>query len=136
VVNVLLPAETAGTDYSFPVLGVPASEFPNGVKVIAVTQRTPAAVTEHDTTFTLHTFTSYDSNGANALAAATISNKTTGAGGTGTTTALKAYAATLSATAANLVVPAGGSLVLVKTHGSTGTAYPAGTAYAIVVEAL
>lgn len=137
VVNILLPAETAGTDYSFPVCGVPESEYPNGAEVISVTQRTPAAVTENATTYTLHTFTSYDSDGGTPLAAATISNQLAATPpGTGTTTALKAYSAVLSTTLANRVIPAGGSLVLVKTHGSTGTAYPAGTAYEVVLKAL
>ena len=134
--HVELSAETAGTDYVVSCLAVPASQFPNGAKVVEIKFRSSVAVTESTTVFNTYTFSSRDVDGVNALTAATMTTDTVANGGIGTTVAHKEYSATLSATAANLVIPAGGSLSLARTHASTGTAVPRGSSFDIVIEAL
>jgi hypothetical protein len=135
-VHVVLAAEVAATDYTLECLPVPADLFPGGAKVVAIKFRTSAAVSESATLFNTYTFVSRDVNGVNNLTSATMTTDLVANGGIGTTVAHKEYAATLSATLANLVIPAGGVLVCVRTHASTGTAVPYGSAFTVELEAL
>lgn len=134
--EVLLGGETAGTDYTLVCVGLPASQFPGGAKVIAIEFRSSAAVTESATVYNTYTFNAVDKDGVNPVTAATMTTNTVANAGIGTTVAFKKYAATNSATAANLVIPQGGSLTCVRTHASTGTAVPYGSMFSILLEAL
>jgi hypothetical protein len=134
--EVVLAAETAGTDYTVDFGALPASEFPNGAKVVGINLRTSAAVTESATLTNTYTFNSVDVNGVTPLVAATLTTNTTANGGIGTTVAHKEYSATLSSTLANRVVPAGGCLSMARTHASTGTAVPYGSVFTVIFERL
>lgn len=136
VVECMLEGETAGTDYSLSLCALPASEFPNGAKVVAIEFRSSAAVTESTTVYNTYTFSSVDADGINPLVSATMTTDTVANGGIGTTVAFKKYEATLSATQADRVIPAGGSLKCVRTHASTGTAVPKGSTFTVVLERL
>jgi hypothetical protein len=131
-----VPLEVAGTDYTKVMVPVPANRFPSGAKVVAITARTSAAVTAADATGNTYTFNSVDVNGVNPLAAATFLTTVTGGHIGAASVAFKAYSATLSATAANRVIPAGGALTMVRTHAGAGTAVPLGSSFHVVLEAL
>lgn len=117
------------------VVAFSADEFPNGVKVVEIQFRSDTAITESTTVYATDTFTSRDSLGVSNLTAATLTTNTVANGGIGTTVAHKKYAATLSATLANRVVPAGGCLTLTRAKASTGTQLP-DCHYTVVVERL
>lgn len=117
------------------LLQVPASEFPNGAKVVEISLRTSAVVSESTSLYATDTFTSRDSAGVSNLVAATLKTDTVANGGIGTTVAHKKYTATLSATVANRVIPADGVLTLTRAKASTGTQLPECT-YCVVLEAL
>lgn len=107
-----------------PILAVPASQYPNGAKIVEIGFRSDTAITASTSLYVTDTYVSRDKDGVNNLTAATMTTNTTGNGGIGTTVAQKRYAATLSGTLANLVVPPDGCLTLTRTHASTGTAMP------------
>lgn len=135
-VHVVLAAETAGTDYSIDMCPVPADLYPGGAKLVSIEFRSSAAVTASASLLNTYTFVNRDVNGVNNLTAATMTTDLTSNGGIGTTVAHKVYNATLSGTAANLVIPAGGVLVCDRTHASTGTAVPYGSAFTVELESL
>ena len=107
-----------------PIIAVPASQYPNGVKVVEIGFRSAAAITASTSVYVTDTYTSRDKDGVNNLTSATMTTNTTGNGGIGTTVAHKRYTATLSGTLANLVIPPDGCLTITRTHASSGTATP------------
>jgi hypothetical protein len=137
MVEVPTAAEAAAADVigEKPILAVPASQFPNGAKLVEVQFRSDTAITESTSVYATDTFTSRDSLGVSNLTAATLKTDTIANGGIGTTVAQKKYVATLSATAANRVIPADGCLTLTRAKASTGTQLP-DCHYEIVLEAL
>lgn len=105
---------TLGTDDNWPLWYAP-----NKVKVTGVTFVPSAAITANGTHYSVYTLTRYT------------------AGASGTTVATRSWIATdsvaetpeaftLSATAANLVLAAGDTLSMVKTHGGNGLVIPDG----------
>lgn len=131
-----VPLEVAGTDYTKVMVPVRPDRFPSGAKVVSITARTSAAVTAADATGNTYTFNSVDKDGVNPLAAATFLTTVTAGNIGAASVAFKSYAATLSATPANRVIPAGGALTMVRTHAGAGTAVPLGSSFAVVLEAL
>lgn len=129
-----IAGETAGTDYTYVFPALSADEYPNGAKIVDIQFRSSAAVSESTSVFNTYTFNSVDANGVTPLTAATMTTNTVANGGIGTTVAFKKYAATLSGTLANRVIPAGGALTMVRTHASTGTAVPLGSCFTVCVE--
>lgn len=117
------------------MLSFPASQYPNGVEIKEIRFRSSVAITESTSLYATDTFRSRDSDGVTPLVAATLTTDTVANGGVGTTVAHKQYSATLSATAANRVVPAGGVLTLQRAKASTGTQLPE-CLYTVVFEAL
>jgi len=117
------------------VVAVPASQFPNGAEVVEIQFRSDTAITESTSVYATDTFTSRDSLGVSNLTAATLTTNTVANAGIGTTVAHKKYAATLSVTLANRVVPADGTLTLTRAKASTGTQLP-DCHYTVILKAL
>lgn len=107
-----------------PVLAVPASQYPNGAKVVEIGFRSDTAIAESSSAYVTDTYKSRDYLGVSPLTSATMTTNTVANGGIGTTVAQKRYVATLSGTAANLVIPPDGCLTLTRTHAAGGTATP------------
>jgi hypothetical protein len=118
-----------------PVVVCPASQFPNGAKLVEISFRSDTAITESTAVFATDTFTVRDSDGVNNLTAATLKTDTVANGGIGTTVAQKRYVATLVSTPANLTIPADGCLTLTRAKTATGTQLP-DCHYQVIVEAL
>lgn len=117
-------AATAGTAVTeSPLVNFPAAMFPNGVKIVAATFTTPIAVMASDTTFATVTLASRNAAGGGSTTIGSQTTKITG--GTGNITAFVAQPLTL--TAANVIVPAGGSITLAVAKASTGVALTAAT---------
>lgn len=118
---------TAGTDALIsPIASFPASEFPNGVKVISASFQPSVAVTGADATAKTIAITSLTSAGASSVAVGSI--VTNLAGGNIVANA----AAPVTLTAANCIVPVGGTLCATMTHAGAGMAIASATGPALL----
>jgi len=109
----LVPSQgTLGTDDNWTVWYAP-----NKVKVTAVTIVPVDAITANATHYSIYTLTRYTAGAAGASVATRTWAATNSAAET-------PEAMTLSGTAANLVIAAGDTLSMVKTHGGNGLVIP------------
>jgi hypothetical protein len=126
-VKALTDGGTAGTDALIsPVVALSSTEFPNGAKVIEIRFTPSVAVTGDNTNNKVVTATSLTSAGASSV---TIGALTTSVA-TGNFVANQSKALTL--TAANTIVPVGGSVLITMTHGGTGVAIASATGAGLI----
>lgn len=123
--SVRLAVDAAGKDLTERVVFAVPSGAASGITITSVTYVPSASMTASDTLYETLTVKKYDAAGANGATVATRTTKTSGSGGSGSWTAF--VGVTLTLTAANATVVAGGAVTFAYAKTSTGTDVPIGS---------